>query len=505
VLNSDKWVNKKGVMGVGKHMKGQNRIELHSDEVKKLRRRIVELELSESERIRAEQLLHYQAHMLENVSDAIISTDIELHIRTWNKAATTLYGWQVHEVIDEVVDKVTHVQSPSQWREEVVKTIHTRGSWQGEVVQQKRDGTPLHIFSSVTVIKDNADVPIGFILINHDCTQNTHALKVFRDDQARYESLTKHLNVGVYRNTSGPRGKFIEVNPAFIEMFGYAKKEEIFEMNVADLYQNPDDRKKFNKKMLQDGFVRNEELPLKKKDGTQFIGSVSAVAVKNEEDIIEYYDGVIEDITRRKQIEEELHQSLDKLHRVLDETVNALASAVAKKNPYTEGHQHRVTQLACAIAQELHLSQEQIHGLRLAGLLHDIGKIAVPVEILSKPSRLSQSEWELITTHPTVGYDILKPIEFPWRIADIVHQHHERLDGSGYPQGLKNGNILIEARILAVADVIEAMSSHRPYRPAHSLETTLEGINKYKDILYDSQIVDICLKLFHKMAFKFES
>jgi putative nucleotidyltransferase with HDIG domain len=218
---------------------------------------------------------------------------------------------------------------------------------------------------------------------------------------------------------------------------------------------------------------------------------------------VNFYDSIINDIFERLQNEAKLNKRINRLHRVLEETVNALTSAVAQKNPYTEGHQHRVTQLACVIATALKLPEKQIHGLRLAGLLHDIGKIAVPVEILSKPSQLSQSELNLIKTHPSVGYEILRPIEFPWRIADIVLQHHERLDGSGYPQGLKNENILIEAKIVAVADVVEAMSSHRPYRAAHSLEATLYEINKYKGILYEPEVVNVCLRLFQKLNFKF--
>jgi putative nucleotidyltransferase with HDIG domain len=151
------------------------------------------------------------------------------------------------------------------------------------------------------------------------------------------------------------------------------------------------------------------------------------------------------------------------------------------------------------------LPSEQIKGLRLAGLLHDIGKIAIPAEILSKPSRLTEAEFNIVKDHPQIGHDIIKSVEFPWPIADIVLQHHELLDGSGYPVGLKDGKIRLEAKIMVVADVVEAMSSHRPYRPAHSLEMTLEEISKYRGILYDEDIVDICLKLFLEKAFRFNS
>ncbi|MGB7055203.1 MAG: HD domain-containing phosphohydrolase, partial [bacterium] len=205
-----------------------------------------------------------------------------------------------------------------------------------------------------------------------------------------------------------------------------------------------------------------------------------------------------------KKSAEELQRSYKKLRKIFEQTVNALASAVGKRDPYTTDHQRRVTILACTIAKEMGLTEEQINGLRLAGMLHDIGKLAVPSEILSKPTRLSDAEFTIIKTHPRIASDILKAIEFPWPIAEIVLEHHERIDSSGYPQGLSDKNILLEARILAVADVVEAISSHRPYRPAYSLEYTLEEISKNKGVIYDAEIVDICLNLFKEKNFHFE-
>ena len=201
---------------------------------------------------------------------------------------------------------------------------------------------------------------------------------------------------------------------------------------------------------------------------------------------------------------EELQNSYKKLRMIFEQTVNALASAVGKRDPYTTDHQRRVTALASAIAQEMSLHEEQVNGIRLAGMLHDIGKLAVPSEILSKPTRLSEAEFTIIKTHPRVASDILKTIEFPWPISDIVLQHHERIDGSGYPQGLSKNNILLETRILSVADVVEAISSHRPYRPAYSIEYTLEEISRNKGITYDIDAVEACLRLFKDKNFRFE-
>jgi putative two-component system response regulator len=206
----------------------------------------------------------------------------------------------------------------------------------------------------------------------------------------------------------------------------------------------------------------------------------------------------------RTRAEEELRQSYVKSRRTLEEIVHALASAVEMKDPYTAGHQRRVTQLACAIAKEMGLSEKQIEGLRIAAAIHDIGKINVPAEILRKPNALTDLEYALVKTHSQVGHDVLKEIEFPWPVAQIVLQHHERMDGSGYPQGLSGDNIILEARILGVADVVEAMVSHRPYRATLGICEALGEISQNKGILYDPEVVNACSKLFTEKGFKFE-
>ena len=211
----------------------------------------------------------------------------------------------------------------------------------------------------------------------------------------------------------------------------------------------------------------------------------------------------ISDITEHKQTEEELRQSFKKSQRILEETLGALVAAIEIRDPYTANHQRRVAQLACAIAKEMGLSEKQIGGIYRAGLIHDIGKINVPAEILSKPGSLTKVEFAMIKTHPQVGYDILKTIEFPWPVAQIVLQHHERMDGSGYPRGSALDNILLEAKILSVADVVEAMSSRRPYRPAHGIEEALLEISRKEGTLYDPEVVHTCVKLFTGKGFKF--
>ena len=200
----------------------------------------------------------------------------------------------------------------------------------------------------------------------------------------------------------------------------------------------------------------------------------------------------------------ELQAGKDKMQRVLGETIDSLASALEKRDPYTAGQQRRVAHLATAIARYVGLSEDAINGLYLASLVHDIGKIGVPVEILVKPTQLTDIEMSLVRDHSKIGYGILKDIEFPWPIAQIVLQHHEKIDGSGYPQGLSHDAILMESKILCVADIVEAMSSHRPYRSAIGIDGALEEISRNKGLLYEPAVVDACLELFKNNSFKFE-
>ncbi len=212
---------------------------------------------------------------------------------------------------------------------------------------------------------------------------------------------------------------------------------------------------------------------------------------------------VVRNITERKEAEEKLKETVAQLRRTVAGTIRAMALAVEVRDPYTAGHQVRVAKLAAAIAQEMGLSREQVENIQMAAAIHDVGKIGIPAEVLSKPGRITELEFGLIKMHPQVGFEILREVDVAFPLAEIVLQHHERLDGSGYPQGLKGEQILLEARIVAVADVVEAMSSHRPYRPAFPIDAALEEVARYRGVLYDPTVVDSCLRLFQENGFSF--
>jgi len=213
-------------------------------------------------------------------------------------------------------------------------------------------------------------------------------------------------------------------------------------------------------------------------------------------------DLVLERTRRLSESKEELKSTLTRLRKALGAIIEALAAVVEAKDPYTAGHQHRVADLARAIATEMALSTDEKEGIRLAASIHDIGKIRVPSEILNRPGKIMDAEMDIIKCHPEAGYDVLKNIDFPWPVAQIVLQHHERVDGSGYPRGLKDEEILIEARVIAVADVVDAMSSHRPYRPALGIDSALEEIEQGSGTRYDPKVVAACINLFKEKGFQ---
>lgn len=224
---------------------------------------------------------------------------------------------------------------------------------------------------------------------------------------------------------------------------------------------------------------------------------------KREEEFLKAITDVIAGVIERKRAEEERQQGIDRLRKTLGATVRAIASVVETRDPYTAGHQRRVADLARAIATEMGLESDRIEGLRVAGMIHDIGKIAIPSEILSKPTKLTEIEFSLIKHHVQAGYDILKDIEFPWPVARMVLEHHEKMNGSGYPQGLSGDSLLIESRIITVADVVEAIASHRPYRSGLGIDKALDEIAKNRITLYDGEVVDVCLRLFQEKGFCF--
>ncbi len=300
-------------------------------------------------------------------------------------------------------------------------------------------------------------------------------------------------------------GSINHLNSACAVVTGYTKEEFDRDPELWKKIIHPEDVESRTERLRlrQDGaLVANQEYRLQKKTGEWCWIHSHMVAIKDAEGEVTGYSCIDRDFTERKKAEQELQASFDSLEKSFQGTVFTMARIVETRDPYTSGHQLRVAELAKAVAAHMDLSEEIIQTVFLAAVIHDIGKICIPQELLSKPGRLNEIEMDLIRTHPQVSFEILSGIDFPWPIADIVLQHHELFDGTGYPNGLSGENISLEARILCAADVVEAMSSHRPYRPKLGEDKAIEELQKYRGIRYDPDVVDACRALFKEEGYE---
>jgi PAS domain S-box-containing protein len=290
------------------------------------------------------------------------------------------------------------------------------------------------------------------------------------------------------------------VSPSFEKMTGYSASEVVGTKAPFPWWSS--DRSAMHLLESMKGQPIREELRFRKKSGELLWIMLTSTPVYNDSQL-QFYQSIWVDITRRKEAERELENRNFQLQRNVEDMINILGKIIEVGDPYTGGHQQRVSQLSVAIATEMGLPEEEIIPIRYAALVHDVGKIKIPSSILIKPGKITETEMEMIKTHPFYGREILKTVKFPWPISEMIYQHHERLDGSGYPQGLKAPDIMQEARILAVADVVEAMLSHRPYRSSKGLKKTVDELMDNRGILYDPDVVDACLSLLRERRFNF--
>jgi PAS domain S-box-containing protein len=341
----------------------------------------------------------------------------------------------------------------------------------------------------------------GVVHIVSDITERKQAEEELRRSEERYRNIFDNSVEGIFQSTL--EGRLVKVNPAYASIFGYDSLEEMVESvtNIGtQLYVDPKDRQASFDMVEREGVIRGFECRCRRKDGAEIWISINSRLGTTPEGLV-CYEGFVQDITDRKCAELSIQQTLARLRQVTGSIIDVIVMAVESRDPYTAGHQKRVAELAGAIAVEMGLPSDRIEGIRVAGVIHDLGKISIPAEILSTPRRLSEIEYSLVKTHPLTGHEILKEIDFDWPVAEMVLQHHERMDGSGYPKGLKGDEIMPEARILAVADVVESMATHRPYRPALGVEAALEEILAHRGTLFDVRTVDACISLFGERGY----
>ena len=341
---------------------------------------------------------------------------------------------------------------------------------------------------------------IQFQALYADITERKQAEKNLQENEERYRSVVENAHEAIIITQDM---KVVFANRAATEQIGYSK--ETLTSGVFTSFIHPDDRR-----IVADYSIKRlngEDVPsvysfrILSQDGKiKWVELNAAVIEWNKKPATLNF---LKDITERKLLEEERIEGYNRIKKILQATVQSIALLVETKDPYTAGHQERVSDLARMIAKEMGLTADLQDFVSTASIIHDLGKVSVPSELLSKPTKLTELEFNLIKVHSQAGYNILKDIDFPWPVADVVLQHHERMNGSGYPKHLQGEAILLEARILAVADVVEAISSNRPYRPALGISSALDEISKNKGILYDANVVDACLKLFREKNYTF--
>jgi len=367
-----------------------------------------------------------------------------------------------------------------------------------------------------TIQKAKKTEPFGYLLKpfeEHDL-QTTIEIALYKFSMERklkrrekwLSTILKNIEDGVI--ATDKNGKVNFMNERGAEITGW-KLDDAFNKNLREIYPIFSEKTDISLKIPVEKILKGKrtrihhEVMLHSKSGAKVPIYQDVNPIQDEGGKTTGLVVTFSDITQRKKAEKQIKKSLENQRKVIEGVAQAMAFTIETRDPYTAGHQRRVTTLAVKIAKEMKLEQDKIEGIRMASTLHDIGKIYIPAEILSKPGKISEVEHNMIKTHPKVGADILKSIEFPWPVSDIVRQHHERMDGSGYPDGLSGEEILIEARVLAVADVIEAMASHRPYRAALSLEDSLNEIRKNKGILYDEKAAEAAIKVCSEEGFHF--
>jgi PAS domain S-box-containing protein len=337
-----------------------------------------------------------------------------------------------------------------------------------------------------------------------DITERKLADKALRESEERYRKVADFTYTWEY--WLAPDGKYIYVSPACERISGYRIEEFHQDPNLLEKITHPDDKHSLavHLRNVLRGKTDASELEFRiiTRDGKERWISHVCSDIYSQTDEYLGRRGSNRDITVRKLAEEELLLTLESLRKAVGATIQAMVSAVEARDPYTAGHQLRTADLARTIATDMGLPQGVIDAIRMAGSIHDIGKLYVPSELLTKPSRLTDIELSLIKEHSRRGYEMLKDVESPWPLAEIIYQHHERMDGSGYPRNLKGDDILMEARIMAVADVVESMGSHRPYRPALGIEAALEEIEKNRGTFYDTGAVDACLRVFREKGYQ---
>ena len=410
-----------------------------------------------------------------------------------NEKYAEIFGYKKEELIGK---NILNLCSPK-----------TKNLWE-KIIKEKKEGE----FETICIRKDKKEI---FVKINvkninfegkklrfvavRDITEEKSVFNEIKESYTNYKVLTETLLDGII--VIDLEGKILFSNIVGANFLGFDKVIDIIGKNILDFLEEKDLFRSDLQLIYENKSGYFTEYEVKDNKGTKFVIESIGKKIKYKEK--EAFLLCFRDITERKIIIDNLKKAIEKGKTILLQAVNTLSNIMEFRDPYTLTHQKNVAKLAVKIAKKIGISGSLIEGIKVSSLLHDIGKVYIPTDILLKPGPLSKIEWEFIKMHPIYGSNIIKNIEFPWNVSKVILQHHERLNGSGYPTGLKNGEIILEAKILSVADVIEAMTSYRPYKPKYPIEKALEEIKKFEGILYDKNVVEACLEVF-KNGFDFK-
>lgn len=454
-------------------------------------------ERQRAERKLSEAVERYHA-LFERSLDWIFLCDFEGRFLDANEAALSRLGYTREEIRSVSFWTLLRSEDVTRARQALQQAI-TGGTQGHRYAVRRKDGREVVVEVSASVVHADGK-PWAVQGIARDITEHERAEEDLRQSERRFRVMVEQSISGFYLIRDGT---FRYVNPRLAQIFGYSAPPEVIGLTPAELTAENDRALvagNIGRRLSGDVESLSYTFTGLRKDGTTVEVGVhgSRIISQGRPAIM----GLLQDITDRKDAERKIQRYITQLEQAMQSTIDVVATMGELRDPYTHGHEGRVGQIAAALAAELGLSALQVEGVRVAGYLHDVGKIAVPAEILSKPSLLTKAELALVKEHAEQSYEILKTVPFPWPVAEAARQHHERLDGSGYPRGLKGDAIILEARILGVADTVESMASHRPYRPSLGLDAALAEIAKGRGTLYDPQVVDACLRLFREKGYK---
>ncbi len=475
-----------------------------------------QLEISRSELKRVEEELRQSedkfSKVFTNTPDPIVlSSLLEGIIIDVNESFTGLTGYAREEVIGRSSAQIG-LWVKEEDRSRIVQMLSQRGYARNvEVSFRIKSGQVRLCLTSAEKIEIGQRPCI--ISVIRDITEQRAIEDKLKESEERHRLLTENVADVIWTvNVENPNC-LTYITPSITRLLGYSVEEaktrtmaEVFTPHSYEVTMTALSRALEKARGTPEELSRPRtlELELIHKNGSIVPVELSCSFISSPERRPVEILVIARDISERKRAEEEHRFSTERLVRAMEDMIQAMARIVEMRDPFTAGHQRRVAKLACEIAREIGMPKDRIGGLRLASLIHDIGKVRVPAEILTLPDELSEAEFSILKTHPIIGYEITKNIDLPWPIAQTIYQHHERMNGAGYPSGIRGEHIILEARVLAVADVVEAISSHRPYRPALGIDKALAEVAEGKEQLFDPNVVDACITLFRERGFSFE-